>query len=294
MLALFILTILVPGDPASILLGPEASPEFAALYIAEMGLDQPIPVRLAHFFFNVAKGDLGTDVLSGRPIAAIILNVLPYTISLALSAMLVAILIGVPVGIYAATREGTLQDLALATVSLACLAVPSFVVGLVLLLVFSVWLDWLPILGMGRDESWLDHLRRMILPVVALSLGWIGLIARLVRASMIDVLREPYIDTARAYGLAPSQITYKYALKNAVTPLVAVLGLGIGRLLGGAVLVEIVFSRPGLGQLVLHAIEVRNYPVLQATVLVVVVMFVGANLIVDLLHSIFNPRVRHL
>lgn len=292
MLLLFALTVLVPGDPAAILLGPQASPESAARFIAEMGLDQPVHVRFLRFFAHLLTGDLGTDVLNGRRVAATVAAVLPYTVILTFSAILLAMLLGIPLGAYAATRPGSWVDHALAGVSVAFIAIPSFVIAILLLLVFSVWLDWLPVLGTGREGDWVDQGKRLILPTVALSVGWVGFIARLVRTSMLEVLNEPYIRTGRAYGLPARQLIYKYALKNAFIPPLAILGLGVGRLLGGAVLVEIVFARPGLGRLVLDAINGRNYPVLQGAVLVVVVLFVGTNLVVDLLYSALDPRMR--
>ncbi len=292
MLLLFLLTVLVPGDPAAALLGPQASPEYARRFVAEMGLDQPVPIRLWRFFTHVLTGDLGTDVVSGRKVSAAIGAVLPYTVVLTVSSIALAVLLGVPLGCLAATRPGSLLDSLLAGVSVALIAVPSFVIAILLLLVFSVWLDWLPVLGTGRADDLLDQARRLVLPTVALSVGWIGYIARLVRTSMLEVLAEPYIRTSRAYGLPARTIILKYALKNACVPLLAVLGLGVGRLLGGAVLVELVFSRPGLGRLVLDAIDVRNYPVLQGAVLVVVLLFAGANLLVDLAYAAIDPRLR--
>jgi len=160
-------------------------------------------------------------------------------------------------------------------------------------LIFAIWLNWLPVLGTSRSGDWLDEFRRMILPTIALSLGWVGFIARLVRTSMLEVMGENYIRTSRAYGLSERLITYKYALKNACIPTITILGLGIGRLLGGAVLIEIVFARPGLGRLIYGAISERNYPVVQGAVLVVVVVFVLVNLIVDLSYSAIDPRIRH-
>ena len=292
MLLLFAMTVLVPGDPAAILLGPQASPEYAARFVAEMGLDQPVPVRFLRFFGHLLVGDLGTDVLNGRPVAATVGAVLPYTVVLTFASILLAMVVGVPLGAFAATRPGSVADHLLATVSVAFIAVPSFVVAILLLLVFSVWLDWLPVLGTGREGDWGDQAVRLVLPTVALSVGWVGFIARLVRTSMLEVLSEPYIRTVRAYGLPGWQVIFKYALKNAFIPALAILGLGVGRLLGGAVLVEIVFARPGLGRLVLDAINARNYPVLQGAVLVVVVLFVGTNLVVDLLYAALDPRMR--
>ncbi len=292
MALLFLLTVLVPGDPASTLLGPEASPEAARRFVIEMGLDQPVPVRFARFVAHLAAGDLGTDVLSGRSVASVVAAVLPYTLVLTAAGMALSIMLGVPLGVYAALHPGSAADHALAGLSVALIAIPNFVIAILLLLVFSVWLDWLPVLGAGDANDMADQARRLILPTVALAVGWIGFLARLVRTAMLEVLAEPYIRTARAYGLPQRTIVLKYALKNALIAPLAVLGLGVGRLLGGAVLIEIVFSRPGLGRLVLDAINARNYPVLQGAVLVVVVLFVLTNLVVDGLYAAIDPRLR--
>ncbi len=293
MVLLFALTSLVPGDPAAILLGPQATPEYSQRMIDEMGLNQPIHIRLWRFFSNVLQGNLGIDIVSGKPVLKMILEVMPYTIALTFAAIVLAVLTGVPLGVYAATHRGSVLDNVLAFISVAFIAVPSFVIAIFLLLIFAIWLDWLPVLGTSRSGDWLDELRRMILPTVALALGWIGFIARLVRTSMLEVMGENYIRTSRAYGLSEGLITYKYALKNACIPTITILGLGIGRLLGGAVLIEIVFARPGLGRLIYSAISERNYPVVQGAVLVVVVIFVVVNLLVDLSYSAIDPRIRH-
>lgn len=292
MLLLFTLSAIVPGDPASSLLGPQVTPEAARLFIEQMGLDLPMHQRLLHFLANMATGDLGTDVVSRRPVATLIWSVIPYTFVLTFTAILLAVITGVPLGVFAATHRGSALDNVLAFVSVAFIAVPSFVIAIFLLLIFSIWLDWLPVLGAGREGDWVDQGKRLILPTVALSLGWVGFIARLVRTSMLEVLGENYIRTSRAYGLSNRLVTYKYALKNACIPTIAILGMGVGRLLGGAVLVEIVFARPGLGRLIYDAILVRNYPVVQGAVLVVVVLFVVINLLVDLSYSAIDPRIR--
>jgi len=292
MLLLFSLSAIVPGDPAATLLGPQATPEFAQRFIREMGLDQPLHVRLWRFFANLATGNLGVDVLTGRPVAALVWSVIPYTFLLTFTAIALAVIVGVPLGVFAATHRGSVLDSVLAFVSVAFIAVPSFVVAIFLLLIFSIWLDWLPVLGTSRTGDFADEAKRMILPTLALALGWIGFIARLVRTSMLETLGENFIRTSRAYGLPERLVTYKYALKNACIPTIAVLGLGVGRLLGGAVLVEIVFARPGLGRLIYDAIVIRNYPVVQGAVLVVVVLFVVVNLIVDLSYSAIDPRMR--
>ena len=291
MLLLFTLSSIVPGDPATSLLGTQATPELSRRFISEMGLDQPLLTRLWRFFSNVLTGNLGVDVISGRSVGGMIAEALPYTLILTFTAIGLAVLFGVPLGVFAATHRGSVADNVLAFVSVAFIAVPSFVIGIFLLLIFAIWLDWLPVLGASKTGALGDEFRRMILPTVALALGWVGFIARLVRSSMLEVMNEPYIRTSRAYGLSERLVTYKYALKNACIPTIAILGLGIGRLLGGAVLVEIVFARPGLGRLIYNAISERNYPVVQGAVLVVVVLFVVVNLIVDLSYSAIDPRI---
>lgn len=292
MLLLFTLSSIVPGDPAATLLGPQASPELSAQFIRDMGLDQPLHIRLWRFFSNLATGNLGMDVVSGKSVASLIAESLPYTIVLTFSAIVLAVVTGIPLGIYAATHRGSLVDNILAFVSVAFIAVPGFVLAIFLLLIFSIWLDWLPVLGTSKTGDLMDQFRRMILPTVALALGWVGFLARLVRTSMLEVMGENYIRTSRAYGLPERLITYKYALKNACIPTITILGMGIGRLLSQGVFIEIVFSRPGLGRLIYGAISDRNYPVVQGAVLVVVVGFVLVNLLVDLSYSAIDPRIR--
>lgn len=289
---LFSLTLFVPGDPARVLLGPRASPEAIAELSARMGLDLPLWQQLVRFLGNVLRGDLGIDILSGRPILTMVLEVLPYTVTLTFSAIGLAVLIGVPLGCYAATHPGTLGDRIAAIASVSFIAMPNFVVAIYLVLIFSIWLDWLPVLGASRSGDFLDQLARLVLPAVSLALGWIGYIARLVRSSLLEVLSENFIRTARAYGVSETRIVYKYALKNAAIPTVAVLGLGVGRLLGGAIFAEIIFARPGIGTLIYTAISTRNYPVVQAGVLVVVFLFALTNLLVDLSYSWLDPRIR--
>lgn len=292
MLMLFALSALVPGDPATALLGPQATPEYARQFIVAMGLDRPWYVRLVLFLGHVLTGDLGVDLLSGKPVLGIVAAVLPYTFVLTFASLGLAVLLGVPLGCFAATHRGSVFDHVLAFGSVTLIAIPSFVIAIFLLLIFSLWLNWLPVLGVGDTGSWVDQGKRLILPVVALSVGWIGFIARLVRSSMLEVLGENYIRTSWAFGLPTSVVIYKYALKNACIPTLAVLGLGIGRLLGGAVLIEIVFARPGLGRLIYDAIATRNFPVLQGAVLVVVLIFTLTNLLVDLSYSAIDPRIR--
>jgi peptide/nickel transport system permease protein len=247
---------------------------------------------MAIFFGHVLQGNLGTDVISGRPILTMVIEVLPFTVSLTFASIGLAVLVGLPLGAYAATHPDSIGDRIGAVLSVSFIAMPNFVVAIFLLLIFSIWLDWLPVLGAGEPGNYLDQLVRLILPSVSLALGWVGYIARLVRSSLLEVMGEPYIRTARAYGVSDTKIIYKYALKNAAIPTVAILGLGIGRLLGGAIFAEIIFARPGIGKLVYDAILTRNYPVVQAGVLVVVLLFVLTNLLVDMSYGWLDPRMR--
>jgi peptide/nickel transport system permease protein len=257
-----------------------------------MGLTLPFHERLLRFFGQVLRGDLGVDVISGRPIITMVADVLPFTVTLTFAAMAIAVVIGVPLGCHAATHPNSLSDRIAAIVSVGFIAIPNFVVAIYLLLIFSIWLDWLPVLGAGEPGNLADQAVRLILPATSLALGWVGYIARLVRSSLLEVLGEPYIRTARAFGIGEGRVTYKYALKNAAIPTVAVLGLGIGRLLGGAIFAEIIFARPGIGTLLFTAIATRNYPVVQAGVLVVVLLFVLTNLAVDMSYAWLDPRMR--
>jgi len=286
------LTLIVRGDPATILLGPRATPEAVALFRQQMGLDLPIYERVFYFFANALRGDLGTDVISGRPVAEMVLAALPNTMMLAVSAIALAMLIGIPIGCYAAIRPGSIADQVLAVLSVSLVATPSYVVAILLLYLFSVRLGWFPVLGAGNAGDPLDQLHHLVLPTIALAVGWIGYIARLVRSSLLEVLGEPFIRTARAYGQPERRVVMKYALKLACIPTVAILGVGIGELMGGAVFVEVIFNRPGLGSLVFKAIGDRNYPVVQGSILVIVLIFVLANLLVDFLYAWLDPRIR--
>lgn len=286
------LTLIVRGDPATILLGPRATPETVAVFREQMGLNLPLYERLFVFFADAVQGDLGSDVLSGRPVAHMVMAALPNTIMLALSAIGLAVLIGIPIGCYAAVHPGSWLDQALAVLSVGLVATPSYVVAILLLYFFSVRLGWFPVLGAGEPGDFLDQLHHLALPTLALGVGWTGYIARLVRSSLLEVLGEPYIRTARAYGQPERRVVMKYALKLACVPTVAILGVGIGELMGGAVFVEIIFNRPGLGSLIFDAIKNRNYPVVQGGILIVVAIFVVTNLLVDLSYAWLDPRVR--
>jgi peptide/nickel transport system permease protein len=292
MLLLFALTLIIPGSPAEAILGPRATPDAIAAITRQMGLDRPIWERLLRFFTLLLSGEFGTDIISGRPIGTMILDVLPFTIALTAAVILLALLLGVPAGIYAARRPDGIGDRLLALGSVSFVALPNFVVAIGLLMVFSLWLDWLPVDGAGLPGDPGDELLHLVLPALAVALGWIGYIARLVRSAMLEVLGQPYMRTARAFGIGPGRLVYFYALRNAAIPVLAVLGVGIGQLLGGAVFAEIIFARPGMGSLIFNAINDRNYPVVQASVFVIVLLFVATNLAVDALFLWLDPRLR--
>ncbi len=288
---LFALTLFIPGNPAQVLLGPRASPEAIAAFTRAMGLDRPVWTRLLIFLGHVVRGDFGTDVVSGRPIFRMVLEVLPDTLALTFAAIGLAIAAGVPLGCLAAFRPGGIADRATALLAVSLIAIPQFVVAILLLLVFSTWLHWLPVLGTGTHPSLGGDLLRLILPALSLALGWVGYIARLLRASLLDVLGQAYIRTARAYGISELRIVGRHALRLASLPVVALLGVGVGQLLGGAIFAEIVFARPGIGTLMFDAISDRDFPVVQAAVLVVVALFTLANLLADAIQARLDPRV---
>ena len=243
---LLALTILIPGDPATILLGPRATPQNIAALNARMGLDLPLHQRLALFLSQILRGDLGTDVITDRSVAGLIGSALPNTAMLAVASILLAIAIGIPLGAAGAFKPGSRLDDAVAFLSVGFVSAPSFVVSVFLLMMFAVWLRWFPVLGAGEAGNLPDQLWHLVLPAVALALGWIGYIARLLRSSLLEVLNEPYVRTMRSYGVAEWRILLIYAFKPACVPTLAILGMGIGELLGGAVFAEVIFNRPGI------------------------------------------------
>jgi peptide/nickel transport system permease protein len=292
MVFLSVLVHLVPGEPASIILGPRASESLIAIVREEMKLDEPIHVQVWDFVTGAFQGDLGRDFLSRAPVSELILDALPHTIVLAVVAMAVAALVGIPLGVYAATRPNTIIDRVTAVISVSFITMPYYIAGLFLLLLFSLHWNLFPAVGAGSFSDPVDYLRHLVLPATALALTWVGYIARLVRTSMLEVLGANYIRTARAFGVRERVVFYKYALKNAIIPTVAVVSVGLGELMGGAVFVEVIFTRPGLGSLAVEAIVARNFPVLQGTVLVIALVYVFANLVADLSYRLLDPRIR--
>lgn len=289
--ALFIMIYAVPGDPVRVALGPRASPALIAELHARIGLDQPIWVQIGKFYTSILRGDLGRDVISGEPVLRIILSQLPDTLYLILGSMLVAIIPGVLLGNFSAHNQGGLIDRITSILAVSVMAVPSFVIAIYLLLIFSISLGWFPAIGAGQG-MW-DKFHRIALPSAAIGLGWIGYISRALRASILDEMNAPHVRTARAFGLPRRWINRDYVLRIAILPTITILGIGVGQMLSSAVFAEIVFARPGLGKLVYSAIIARNYPVVTGTVLVTTIFFLIVNLVADILIATLDPRVRH-
>jgi len=289
---LSLLVHIVPGDPATTILGPRATPGLIQKMRSAMDLDKPIYVQVGNFIWNILHGSLGVDAITGAPITKLISGALPHTIILAVTSLSLAVLLGIPMGVFSATHPNSWVDRILAMVSISLTTIPSYVAGLFLLIIFAVELRVMPAMGLGQKGDTLDYIKHLILPSIALAITWIGYLARLVRTSLLEVLNETYVRTSRAAGLSERQVRYKYALKNALIPTVAVLGVGLGSLMGGAVFVEIIFSRPGMGLLIFNAIQVRNYPMVRSGVLVVAFLFVLANFIADLLYTFLDPRIQ--
>lgn len=288
---LFVMIHSVPGDPASVMLGPRATPEQRAILYEKMGLERPIPVQIVTFFADVARGDMGTDVFTQRPVSEIVLGQMPYTITLILTSITWAALVGIPLGCYSAIRRNSVIDKIIGVLSVSTIAIPSFVMAVYALLIFAVTLNWLPAIGAGGDGFW-NSVRHLILPAFAVGVGWVGYISRIVRASMLEVLGESHVRMARSFGLPERRIIFRYALTLAILPTVTVLGVGMAHLLSAAVFAEVVFARPGLGALIVNAVDTRNYPVVMGTVLVTTALFVISTTIADLVNAALDPRVR--
>lgn len=289
---LFLIIHLIPGDPVSTMLGPRATPELRAALEARMGLDKPLPIQILLFFSNMLQGDLGTDVFSGRAVTDIVFGQVPYTLVLILVSIFWAATLGIALGCYSAVNRNSLGDRLAGILSVSVIAVPAFVVSLYSLLIFAVYLKWFPAIGAGEPGDWGDQLWHLVLPSLAIGLSWVGYISRLVRASMLEILGEGHVRTARAFGLPESWVTYKYALRLAILPTVTVIGVGMGFLLSAAVFTEIVFSRPGLGKLVIDSITTRNYPVVMGSVLFSTLIFVASTTLADITNAILDPRTR--
>jgi peptide/nickel transport system permease protein len=282
---LVFLLIYLSGDPATLLAPLDASPEDVARITQLYGLDQPIWRQYLNFLRDAAQGDLGDSLRYKEPAFGLVLEKLPATIQLALFALFLTIVIGIPLGVWAGARANSLADWVISLLTFVGISIPAFWLGILLILTFADRLRWLPSSG---DGSW----RHLLMPGFTLAIASIGLVSRLVRATLIEVLAQDYIRTARAKGLAAATVLYRHALRNTMIPTVTVLGLQLGGLLGGSVVVESVFAWPGVGWLMLQGIQNRDLPLVRAVVLVVGLGFVLINLVVDLLYSYLDPRIR--
>jgi peptide/nickel transport system permease protein len=292
----FILMRAVPGDVVTNLVGLEGnvSPERMAEMRRMFGLDLPIHVQFGQWLGAALQGDLGSSLRTSRPIVQDLLLRFPVTLELTFLSLVVALIIAIPLGIIAAVRRGTVIDFLVSVFALLGLSIPGFFLGILLILLFSLRLGLLPPAGyVPVQDSLLENLKNMILPSLSLGLVLAAAITRIVRSSMLEVLNRDYIRTARAKGLAERIVTYRHALRNALIPVVTVVGLQFGTLLGGAVIIEQVFSLPGVGRFALEGINLRDYPVVQGAVLLIAAAFILVNLLVDVIYSLIDPRIRY-
>lgn len=288
MVVVFVVLHLTPGDPARALAGntPISAESYERLR-SELGLDDPLAVQFARFATGVLHGNLGVSHFTKRPVLVEAASRFPITLRVMLGAIVVAILIGIPLGIAAAARFGGPLDFALMAVSTLGVSMPGFWVGLMLILLFSVHLGWLPVAGVGG-------LRYYVLPSVALGIGSAAVLARVMRSSMVDALRMDYVRTARAKGVSELRVIFVHGLRNALIPVLTLIGLQIGSLLAGAVVIETVFALPGLGRLLVQAVSSRDYPLVQGLSMVIAAGYVTVNFVVDLLYTVVNPRIRYV
>lgn len=291
-LILFSALKLIPGDPATIMLGSRATPEMRQAITLQLGLDQPVPIQLFHFAKRLFSGDLGTDMWSNRSVGTIVSESLPNTLLLIVCGLGWAAALGIPLGCWSAIKKGSVADGLVGILSVATISIPSFVVAIYAILVFSVRLKWLPAIGAGEAGDLRDQTIHLVLPAFALGLGWVGYLARIVRASMLEVLGESHVRTAKAFGLSTQRIIFSYALPIAVIPVLTILALSIGSLLSSAVLIEAIFARPGIGKVIVDAAAMRNIPVVEGAVLTTVALYALTLFLADLLIAALDPRIR--
>ena len=290
----FLLLYLTPGDPAAILAGDAATSEDIKKIREKLGLDDPFLERFGQWLWRLLHGDLGVSIFTNLPVTRLIGQRIEPTLSLTLCTLVISVLVAVPLGVLAAARAGSWLDRAVMAFSVAGFSVPVFVIAYVLIMVFSIELEWLPVQGYRpiKDGLW-EWARHLVLPSIALGTVYIALIARMTRAAMLDVLAQDYVRTAQAKGLAPTAVLLRHALKNAAVPIATVIGIGVALLIGGAIVTETVFALPGIGRLTVDAILRRDYPIIQGVVLLFSAAYVLINLAVDLSYMFFDPRIRY-
>ena len=290
----FVITRVIPGNPAVSILGPQASAEDIAKMEERMGLNDPLPVQYINYIAGVFTGDLGTSYRYNQPVAGLIMEKLPNTLVLALSSLVIALLIGVPVGIVSAVKQYSIFDYTAMITALIGVSMPNFWLGLMLVLVFSVNLGWFPVLGMGSFANGLgDVISHIFLPALCLSFGSMANFARISRSSMLEVIDQDYMKAVRAKGIREWVVIVKHGFKNAMPPIVTVLGMRISSLMTGAIMVETIFSWPGIGRLIVEAINNNDYEMIQGSVLFMAVLYVLVNLAVDIVYLYINPKVSY-
>lgn len=290
----FVIARVIPGDPAAVMLGSNATPADVAALRMQLGLDQPLPVQFVLYIRDILSFNLGNSIFLNRPVVDAMLDRAELTSWLTGLSVAIAVLIGVPVGVLAAVRRGTMLDQAVTALSMLAASLPSFWVGLTLIEYFAVRLGWFPVAGYGDPGAGLgERLHHLVLPAIALGLPNSALIIRFTRTSMLDVLHEDYVRTARAKGLGPAAVVIKHAFRNALIPVLTVIGLTIATLIGGAIVTETVFGLPGVGNLIVSAVLRRDYPVIQGALLIISGLYVLINMAVDLLYAVVDPRVRY-
>ena len=294
-LFVFALLRLSPGDPAAVIAGDFATAEDVARIREQLGLSEPLPVQFATWLWSLLKGDLGTSIFSGKPVTELIVQRIEPTMLLALTTILFSVAVAVPLGTLAAFRAGSLTDRAVMLFSVGGFSVPVFVLGYMLIYVFSLKLRWLPVQGYRSpfEHGLGPFLAHITLPTLTLSVIFIALIARMTRASVIEVLEEDYVRTARAKGQSELKVLMRHALRNAAVPIVTVIGIGIALLIGGVVVTESVYNIPGLGRLVLDAVLARDYPIIQGLILFFSFVYILLNLLIDLTYTVLDPRIRY-
>jgi ABC-type dipeptide/oligopeptide/nickel transport system permease component len=291
MVIMFAAVFMVPGNPARAALGPRATQAMVDKLTAEMGLDQPYLVQIGNFFANALTGNLGVDVMSNRPVAQEIWEVLPNTMVLCAVALGWAFLLAVPLGCLAVLKRGSWIDRLLGIISVGVISLPYYVIAIYALVLFAVTLNWFPAIGDG-DGTVASYLHALVLPAFALGFTWVGYLARLVRASMLDLAGENHIRTARAFGVPERRIVTRYMLRAAIIPVLSLVFISLGSLISSAVVIEAIFSRPGIGQLVTKAVALRNYPVVMGCVLVMTAIYVALTVMADLVIARIDPRIR--
>jgi len=281
----FLLVHLVPGDPVDVMLGDSSANADRNALREELGLNQPLYQQFGAYIEHLAQGDFGQSIHTKTPISELLQSHYPATLKLALLALLIGLVVGIPLGIYAALKAGKWQDIVVTIISVRFSAMPAFWLGPMLMLVFAVWLGWLPVSGMESSSS-------IILPALTLGFGLSAILTRMTRSSLLEVLGDDYIRTARAKGLSERAVIINHALRAALLPIITIVGLQMGSLLAGAVITETIFSWDGIGRLLVESIEKRDYPVTQACVLVIALSYVLVNLLTDILYQLADPRVR--